>query len=80
MSQLPDGTNLPHGWHCEPTPPNLVFIYAPHGAVTINYRRRAFALGLSYIVTAEPIANCAGRGWQSRLAAAAIEALQAVAA
>ena len=80
MSQLPDGTQLPHGWQYAPATPHLVVIYAPHGAVTIDYKRRAIGLGACYIVTSESLAGCAGRGWQAKLAAAAIEALQAVAA
>jgi hypothetical protein len=81
MSQLPDGTQLPHGWHCDSFPPHLVVIYAPHGVVTIDYKHRAIGLGVWYcIVTSEPLAGCTGRGWRAKLAAAAIEALQAVAA
>lgn len=64
---------LPAGWVREERWFGVILMWSDHGFVTINEKKRGFALGSGSIVQAMP--GYTGRGWKDRLYADAIAAL-----
>ncbi len=80
-----DNIVLPGGWNMEDEPSNedCVVLLPPNslgcGAVTVNLKKRAFALGFgAFIFCCDSSAKYQGRGWKQRLIDDAVSHLKDV--